>query len=187
MLGAPTDGKIVLVNHDFTIRVPHGAGYELYEPDGDEDVILSVVRFDELPPNYNYGEFQLPANDKTYDEIKFQIMHEYDEEAIRQMDFAKFLNDLKSTHDERFARSAVGAAGDSNQSYRALKIVQNTPEIKAGYLTRDLFVAARFHLFIFTERHGYSARLKVGRQGQKFKRTEFLMTSLLSSVKPNTI
>ncbi len=192
MFGVPQDGKIVLVNHDFLIRIPYGAGYETFESDDkDQEDVLVVTRFEELPKTYNSGAFQADTRAKGCDVIHLSLMREFDETALKQIKFKSFLNELKNSHDERFARSAVGGvlsdAYGAGQDYRVVTVVQDTPEIKAGYVTRDLFVAVRFDAFVFTAYHGYSGRLKIERQGQKFKRTEFLMKSLLSSVKPNTI
>ncbi len=49
MYGVGMDGKIVLVNKDFSIRIPYGAGYDLGSAIGDDSPVLSVPRFETMP------------------------------------------------------------------------------------------------------------------------------------------
>ena len=190
MIGVSSDGKIILVNKDFSIRIPHGAAYDLDDGNNDYKTVLSITRFEELPQNYAVGSFQAQIDPRMADVITVGVSHEFEDDTFRQMDFQDFLGELKRSADEQFQWSAVGSVGTeegSADNYRVLKVVQDSPEIKAGYITTDLFVAVKFVSFIFTPTHGYRGILKIERSPQKFKRTEFFMKSLLGSVKPNTI
>ena len=184
MFGVTTDGKNVVVNQDFSIRIPYGAGYDL---DGDDRTVLTIARFDELPPNYDTGAFDLRQATGKYDLLSFSVTHALSGESLRQMNLAGFLGQLKRSTDEELAKAAVGtaAAGGSGENYGVVKVVQDTPELKTGYFTSDMFVAANFMLLIFTKDYSYRATLKIPRQAQKFKGTEFFVKALLSSVRPN--
>ena len=185
MFGVTTDGKNVVVNQDFSIRIPYGAGYDL---DGDNRTVLTIARFDELPPDYDTGVFDLRRAPGKFDVLSFSVTHALSGESLRQMNLAGFLEQLRRSTDEELAKSAIGAAGAANASgenYGVLKVVQDTPELKVGYFTNDMFVAANFMLLIFTKDYSYRATLKIPRQAQKFKRTEFFVKALLSSVRPN--
>lgn len=187
MFGVSSDGKIIPVNRDFSIRIPYGAGYDVYEAKGDALDVLTITRFEELPTDYTDGMFQPRSNDGKSDVITFSLTHALSQDSLRQMNFTDFLGQIKRSTDEQLAKAAVGsvAAQTEGENYSVLKAVQNTPEIKAGYITSDLFVAANFMAFIITKNHVYRGTLKITRQAQKFKRTELFMRSLLSSVKPN--
>lgn len=191
MTGVSPDGKIILVNKDFSIKIPYGAAYELDDGNGDKRAVLTITRFDELPQNYVNGPFDLRSDAGKYDVLSFFISHDLEDGALNQMNFSDFLGELKRSGDERFAWAAVGTAAGTEEEpvdhYRALKVIQDTPELKIGYVTDDLFVSVKFVPFIFVQNHGYKGVLKVERQNQKFKRTELFIKSLLSSVKPNTI
>lgn len=188
MIGVTTDGKAVTVNRDFSIRIPYGAGYDVFDLTGENRTVLTITRFDELPADYDAGVFTPRMDPSKYDVLSFGVTHALSEESLGQMNLAAFLAQLKNSTDEQLAKAAVGSAAaqdGSGQSYSVLKTVQDTPEIKAGYITNDLFVAANFMLLVFTRSFGYRATLKVPRQPQKFKRTEFFVKALLGSVKPN--
>lgn len=191
MLGVTSDGKIIPVNKDFMLRIPYGAGYDVYDGGNENGVVLAITRFDELPANYNTSTFQPQIDPKKCDVLNFCLASDIDEESISQLNFQQFLNELKQSADAQFERAAVGSAtgGDDGaaENYRALKVSQNTLDIRAGYITTDLFVSVKFSVFIFTKNHMYRAVFKVERSAQKFKRTEFFLKSLLSSVRPNTL
>lgn len=190
MFGVSPDGKILLVNKDFSIRIPYGAAYEVEEPDGDNNTVLIISRFDELPQNYVNGSFQ-PSVDLRRDVLTFSIAQELDVGDLERVNLSEFLGGLKRSADAQFQWAAVGTAAGTEEEpvdhYRAVKVVQDTPEIKSGYITSDLFVAVKFTPYIFTRNRTYRGVLKVERQGGKFKRTELFIKSLLNSVKPNTI
>lgn len=189
MFGVTTDGKYVAVNRDFSIRIPYGAAYDVFDVNGDDLNVLTVVRFEELPVDYTDGMFQPRGDVGKSDVLNFSLTHALSVDSLGQMNFREFLGNLKRSTDEQLAKVAVGTAGNADPSganYSVLKVVQDTPEIKTGYITSDLFVAANFMAFIFTKNHAYRATLKVMRQPQKFKRTEMYMISLLSSVKAST-
>lgn len=187
MYGVGSDGKIVLVNKDFSIHVPYGAGYDVGDP-ADDVPVLTIARFDELPANYKNGAFEPPDDGNRRDILNLYLTHEFDG-ARAQMSFPDFLEHLKRSTDERFARAAVGTVSqeDAAPNFRVLKVVQNTPDIKAGYLTSDLFVSVKFAAFLFTREHTYRGTLKIERQAQKLRRTEMFMKALFASLKPNSI
>ncbi|MBE7003081.1 MAG: hypothetical protein E7425_02180 [Ruminococcaceae bacterium] len=187
MLGASIDGKTVLVNRDFTIHIPYGAGYDVFDTSVDQLVALSVTRFEELPPNYTEGTFQPYGDAGKGDVLNFTLTHALSPDSLAQMQFRDFLANVKRSTDEKLSRAAVGtaSAGADGENYSVLKVVQDTADIKAGYITNDLYVAANFMTFIVTRNHVYQATMKVPRQKQKFKRTEMYMMSLLSGVKAN--
>lgn len=191
MIGVSSDGKIILVNKDFAVRIPHGAAYDLDDGNNDSKTVLTITRFDELPQYYTNGSFQTPLDPRKTDVITVGISHEFEDNTASQMNFQDFLDSLKRSADEQFQWSAVGSAGigedGTADNFRTLKVVQNTPELKVGYITSDLFVSVKFMSFVFTKDYGYRGILKVERSPQKFKRTEFFMKSLLSSVKLNSI
>ncbi len=186
MIGVTSDGKNVIVNRDFTIRIPYGAGYDVFDLSGDSRTVLTIMRFEELPPDYDAGVFEPRMDASKYDKLSFDVTHALSAESLGQMNLTNFLAQLKQSTDEQLAKVAVGSAAESSgENYSVLKTVQDTPELKTGYITNDLFVAANFMLLIFTKNFGYRATLKVPRQAQKFKRTEFFVKALLGSVKPN--
>ncbi|MBQ9459414.1 MAG: hypothetical protein IJU66_05725 [Oscillospiraceae bacterium] len=187
MLGTTIDGKTVLVNRDFTIHIPYGAGYDVYETSSDQLTVLTVTRFEELPVDYTDGSFQPRGDLSKCDVLNLTLTHALSVDSLGQMQFRDFLANVKRSTDEKLASVAVGtaAANADGENYSVLKVVQDTPEIKAGYITNDLYVAANFMTFIFTRNHVYQATMKIPRQKQKFKRTEMYMMSLLSGIKPN--
>lgn len=184
MIGVSSEGKIVLVNKDFTIRVPYGAGYETGDPAGDDPTVLAVTRFEELPANYANGSFTPPFERQRRDVLRIWPTPELDEAMMGFAGFSDFLASIKQSTDERFARAAVGDVGTAD--FRVLKVAQDTPELKVGYITEDLFVSVNFMAFIHAGGHMYRGTMKVERQAQKFKRSEMFMKAMLSSVKPNT-
>ena len=187
MFGVTTDGKFVAANRDFAIRIPYGAAYDVFDVSGDDLNVLTIYRFEELPVDYTDGAFQPRGAETRCDILNFSLTHALSVDSLGQMNFRDFLANLKRSTDEQLAKVAVGSAAGNQDgaNFSVLKVVQDTPEIKTGYITSDLFVAANFMAFIFTKKHAYRATLKVTRQPQKFKRTEMYMMSLLSSVKPN--
>lgn len=191
MNGVTSDGKIILVNKDFSVRIPYGAAYDLDDGNNDNRTVLTITRFDDLPQNYTNGSFQTPLDPRKCDVVNVGISHDFEDDTTSRMSFQDFLADLKRSADEQFEWSAIGTAGGgedgATDNFRVLKIVQDTPELKAGYITSDLFVAVKFVSFVFTKNYGYRGILKVERSPQKFKRTEFFMKSLLSSVKLNAM
>ncbi len=189
MFGVTSDGKIIVANKDFSIRIPYGAAYEPGDAQDENHTVLTITRFDELPANYTASSFQPQIDARKCDVLNICLTHDLeDEHPLRQMKFPDFLDGLKRKADERFAWAAVGELGkeDGSANYRTLKVVQNTPEIQVGYVTRDLFVAINFTIYIFTKNREYSGKLKIERQAQKFKRTEMFVKSLLSSVKASS-
>ncbi len=188
MQGVSSEGKIVLVNKDFTIRVPYGAGYELGGANGDDEVVLAVTRFEELPENYANGTFRPPVEHQKRDVLRFCRVPELDDAPRGWSGFPDFLESLKRSTDERFARAAVGEIGEGGESvrYRALKVSQDTDELKVGYVTTDLFVSVNFVAFVHAGGRMYRGTMKVERSAQKFKRSEMFMKAMLSSVRANT-
>ncbi len=187
MLGVNSDGKFVPVNRDFSIRIPYGAAYDLYDAKGDALNVLTITRFEEMPVDYTDGAFQPRSSEGKSNAITFSLTHEIEEDELRKVDFKNFLNTLKKSNEERRAKFAVGSAAATDAdgaNYSRLKIVQNTPEIKAGYVTSDMFVAVNFTVFIFTKKHAYRGVMKLPRQPQRFKRIDLFIHSILSSVKP---
>ena len=186
MFGTNSDGKTVLVNRDFTIHIPYGAAYDVYDAKGDQLTVLTVTRFEEMPNDYTDGSFQPRIAPGKADVLNLTLTHALSVESLGQMRFQDFLMKLKKSSDERYAAHAIGSAANAeNDIYRVLKVVQDTPGIKAGYVTNDLFVAVNFMTFIFTRKNVYQATMKVQRQPQKFKRTCMYMMSLLSGLKEN--
>lgn len=184
MFGVTSDGKNVLVNRDFVIHIPYGAAYDADEASTDDLNVLTITRFDTLPVDYTDGPFQPRTGETKFDVLTFGVTHALGQDSLQQMDFKDFLGTIKRSTDEQLAKAAVGTVS-ADATYGVLKVVQNTPEIKAGYITNDLFVAANFMVFVFTKNHAYRGTLKIARQPQKFKTTEFFVRSLLSSVKAN--
>lgn len=187
MIGVTSDGKDILVNRDFGIHIPYGAGYDTADLTNESRSVLTIARFEELPPDYGAGTFDLRMDASKYDLLTFDVTHALSAESLGQMNLAGFLAQLKQSTDEQLAKAAVGSAGNATpgENYSVLKAVQDTPELKTGYITNDLFVAANFMLLVCTKNFGYRATLKVPRQPQKFKRTEFFVKALLGSVRPN--
>lgn len=186
MIGTNTDGKNVLVNRDFIIHIPYGAAYEVFDATGDQLTVLTVTRFDEMPVDYTDGNFTPREESIKSDVLSFTLTHALSIDSLGQMRFQDFLMKIKKSSDERHAKMAIGSAADAeNDTYRILKVVQDTPGIKAGYVTSDLFVAVVYTVFIFTRNHVYQATMKVPRQAQKVKRTGMYMMSLLSGIKAN--
>lgn len=190
MYGVPQDGKFVLVQRDFSIRVPYGAGYDVNDEAETGDSALTVTRFDELPQNYINGAFEPSPMGIKCDVLNFVMAQDVSADEISEMDFATFMERLKHAGDEQFKWSAVGSVGEGDgtePSFRVMKVVQNSRDLKVGYMTTDLFVAVRFMIYIFAGGHEYIGKLRIARQPPKFKRTEMFIKSILSSVKPNTI
>lgn len=188
MYGVGMDGKILVVNKDFTIRVPHGAGYDLGDPGAEDSAVLSITRFEAMPENYKNGPFDVSLGGRKLDIFNLYLTEAYAGDELGRTNYPKYLEQLKQSVDARFAWAAVGSAAkpeDPSENFRVLRVVQNTPDTKAGYITNDLFVSVNFMVYLFTREEGYKGTLKIERQAGKLKRTEMFMRSLLSSIKPN--